>query len=843
MKKLHKRTPFGVIAAITVAVVIATTSSVADDHVETQPKVATKVRIDLERAPANAPYKNAALSVEQRTEDLLSRMTLEEKVMQLQALWKSRAEIETDDGAPIVDKFADYLSLGIGQVARPAENKDPFSPNKLPGQTQTFVNAVQKFLVEQTRLGIPAIMHEEALHGHAGRNATSFPQAIALASTWDPELLKEVYRVSGAEVAVRGATQVLTPILDVARDPRWGRFEETMGEDPYLVAEMGAAGIIGFQGEPDKAIEPGRVIATLKHLAGHGEPQGGQNIAPTPVGERTLREIFLFPFEVAVKVAKARSVMASYNEIDGIPSHSNKELLDDILRKEWGFDGVVVSDYYAIDELLTRHKLTENRAEAAALALKAGVDVEMPEGDIFKSIPEALKMGLIKQSDIDTAVKRVLREKFAMGLFENPYAPDVNADEFVGNQKHRDLALKAAEEAIILLKNDGTLPLAKEKIRRLAVIGPHADEVLLGGYSDVPKQTVSIVQGLEAYLGDDAKVVYEKGTLITVEHREAAADSKAANTRSKERWNDDEVHVATAKDKKGLQKRAIKAAKKSDAVLLVLGDNEATSREAWAESHPGDRTSLGLFGDQKELADAVIATGKPVVLLLLNGRPASIPELAKTAPAILEGWYLGQETGTAVANVLFGDVNPSGKMPVSVARSVGHIPVFYNHKGTSKRGYAFDDNSPLYAFGHGLSYTSFDYSDVVLDTKQAGIGQTVVASVNVKNTGDRAGAEVVQLYINDPIASIPRPVLELKGFKKVMLEPGETKTVSFTMNVNQFAFYDRDMNLSVEPGKIVLKVGSASDDIRSEAELEITGNKRALRNSERRYLTKTKVTP
>lgn len=796
---------------------------------------------NIERAPANAKYRNASLSVEQRTADLLARMTLEEKVMQLQALWKSRAEIETDEGEPIPEKFAEFLSLGMGQIARPAENKDPFSPNKLPGQTQVFVNAIQKFLVEQTRLGIPAIMHEEALHGHAGRNATSFPQAIALASTWDPELLKEVYRVSGAEVAARGATQVLTPILDVARDPRWGRFEETMGEDPYLVAEMGAAGIIGFQGEPNKAIEPGRVIATLKHLAGHGEPQGGQNIAPTPVGERTLREVFLFPFEVAVKVAKARSVMASYNEIDGIPSHSNKELLDDILRKEWGFDGVVVSDYYAIDELMTRHKLTESRPEAAALSLKAGVDVEMPEGDIFKSIPEALKLGLISQADIDTAVKRVLREKFALGLFENPYAPAVDADAFVGRQEHRDLALKAAEEAVVLLKNDGTLPLDKSKIKRFAVIGPHADEVLLGGYSDVPKQTVSIVQGLRAYLGDDVKLVHEKGTLLTVEHREAAEDSKAANTRSKERWNDDEVQVATKKDKKGLMKRAVKAAKRSDAVLLVLGDNEATSREAWIESHPGDRTSLGLFGDQKELAEAVIATGKPVVLLLLNGRPASIPDLAKSAPAILEGWYLGQETGTAVANIVFGDVNPSGKMPVSVARSVGHIPVYYNHKGTAKRGYAFDDNSPLYAFGHGLSYTEFAYSDLVVDRSTVGVGQSFTASVNVKNTGDRAGAEVVQLYITDPIASIPRPVLELKGFKKVNLEPGETKTVRFTMNANQFAFYDRDMKLAVEPGKIILKAGSASDDIRAEAEVTVSGTKRVLRQSERRYLTKSEV--
>ncbi len=772
----------------------------------------------------NAPYRDANLPVERRVADLLSRMTLEEKLAQLQAVWLKRQTLETEDGRFTDEKARDVLGLGIGQVARPSENKHPASPNKTARQTAEFVNATQRWLLENTRLGIPAIFHEEALHGHAGRDATSFPQAIALASTWNPDLLRKVYSATAAEVRRRGGTQVLTPVLDVGRDPRWGRIEETPGEDPYLAAAFGVAAIHGFQGDNHGVIPADKVIATLKHLAGHGEPVGGLNTAPAPVGERLLREVFLFPFEAAVKVAGARSVMPSYNEIDGIPSHANSQLLDEILRDEWGFKGVVVSDYFAIGELAARHKLFADKAGAAEAALEAGVDVEMPDGDTFAHLADLVKSGRVKQETLDAAVARVLHEKFILGLFENPYVELEGLEEFIGNAEHRSLAQQAAEQAMVLLKNDGgLLPLDKSKVKSLALIGPHVDETLLGGYSDVPARTVTILDGLRAYLGDEVKIRHEKGTLLTIDHWKPGADSVAANSRSKERWHTDKVVVATAGDTKGLIAKAVKAAKKSDVAVVVVGDNEATSREAWAESHLGDRTSIGLFGDQKQLVEAVLATGTPTVVLLINGRPLAITDLADKAPAIIEGWYLGQETGHAVARVLFGDVNPSGKMPVSVPRSAGHIPAYYNHKPTAKRGYAFDETGPLFPFGHGLSYTTFTYKNLNIKNDSVHAGEKVTIAMDIKNTGNREGTEVVQLYINDVIASLTRPVKELKGFKRVSLKPGETARVSFELGVNQLGFYDRGMKYIVEPGEIKVMLGSSSEDIRLEGKFEIVG--------------------
>ncbi|HSC68131.1 MAG TPA: glycoside hydrolase family 3 N-terminal domain-containing protein, partial [Cellvibrio sp.] len=658
-------------------------------------------------------YKNPDKPIEARVMDLLKRMTLEEKAAQLQTVWVARQQLETDAGVFTDAKAKEILGTGIGQVARPAENKAVITPNKTPAQTVAFTNAVQKWLVENTRLGIPAIFHEEALHGHAGRNATSFPQAIGLASTWDAQLIEQMYTVTAHEVRALGVHQVLAPILDVARDPRWGRIEETMGEDPYLVTELGVAGVRGFQGGDGKTIAGDRVIATLKHLAGHGEPTGGLNTAPAPVGERGLREIFLPPFEAAVKVGGARSVMASYNEIDGIPSHSNVELLQNILRGEWGFDGVVVSDYFAIAELGPRHHLVDDKAEAALMAMAAGVDVETPDGDAYKSLLQLIKDKKLSEKVLDQAVARVLHEKFMLGLFENPYVKEAGVEEFVGNQQHAALAQTVAEKAIVLLKNDkNILPLNKAKIKSLALIGPHVDETLLGGYSDVPKNTVSILQGLKEYLGAGVAINVEKGTLLTIEKWPSDPDSAAANSRSKQRWHTDEVVLATKADTKGMIEKAVAAAQKSDVAIVVVGDNEATSREAWGDNHLGDRTSLELLGEQQELVDAVLATGKPTIVLLIGGRPLAISQLAQTAPAILQGWYLGQETGHAVARVLFGEVNPGGKLPVSIPRSVGHLPVYYNYKPAAKRGYAFEQTDALYPFGFGLSYTQFAYADM-----------------------------------------------------------------------------------------------------------------------------------
>jgi beta-glucosidase len=786
-----------------------------------------------------AVYQDAKQSVELRVKDLLGKMTLEEKVAQLQTVWGKRQQLETNGGEFTESSAKSILGLGMGQVARPAENKG--GNGKIPSQTAAFTNDIQKWLKEETRLGIPAMFHEEALHGHAGRNATSFPQAIAMASTWDPQLVHDMYAVAALELRRIGVHQALTPILDVARDPRWGRIEETMGEDPYLIAALGVAGVKGFQNSSDGSIGKDGVIATLKHLAGHGQPEGGLNTAPAAVTDRVMKEVFLFPFEAVVKEAKPRSVMASYNEIDGIPSHSNVDLLQKTLREDWGFDGVIVSDYFAIPELASRHHVTDNKAEAARLALIAGVDVETPDGDTYPNLIKLVKEGKLAESAVDVSVARVLREKFLLGLFDNPLVDGKGVDEFVGNDQHRTLALKAAEKAIILLKNDKSiLPLNASKLKTVAVIGPHADETLLGGYSDVPKQTVSVLRGLREYLGKNVKVLHEQGTLITIDSGSMSPMEQAANTRSKKRWTTDKVELATKDDTKGMIEKAVAAAKQSDVAIVVIGDNEATSREAWAETHLGDRTSLDLLGEQQELVDAVLATGKPTVVLLIGGRPLSITKLADKAPAIIQGWYLGQETGHAVARVLFGDVNPSGKLPVSVPRSVGQLPVFYNHKPTAKRGYLADDAKPLFPFGYGLSYTRFDYKDLKLSKPSFKAGETVDISMTVTNTGSRAGDEIVQLYINDMQASVTQPVKVLKGFQRVSLAPKASARVTFTLAANQLGLYDRQMKYVLEPGAIKLMVGSSSADIHLDDTVQITGEVVDIAKS-RVYLTPVKV--
>ena len=773
-------------------------------------------------------YKNPNLPINERVKDLLGRMTLEEKSAQLQAIWIKRQALETEKGGFDPSKAKEILGLGIGHIARPSENKSPVTPNKTPLQTVEFVNATQQWLMEKTRLGIPAIYHEEALHGHAARDATSFPQAIGLASTWDPSLVEDIYSVTAAEVRRRGGTQVLTPILDVARDPRWGRIEETLGEDPYLAAILGVASVRGFQGNTPNHIGKDKVSATLKHMAGHGEPTGGLNTAPAPIGERTLREIFLFPFEAAIKLAGARSVMASYNEIDGIPSHANKNMMTGILRNEWGFNGTVVSDYFAINELVTRHGIARNKSEAAALALNAGIDIEMPDGDTFIQLPKLVKEGKIALSAVDKAVARILTEKFLLGLFDHPYTPTNGITEFIGNDAHRALALKAAEKSVILLKNtNNLLPLDVSKLKSIAVIGPHADETLLGGYSDVPKNTISVLQGIKNYLNDHSdepiQVLYAKGTELTLNNWVPGEDSQKAQSLSKERWHRDEVIAASAEVNTGRIAKAVSAAQKTDATILVLGDNEGTSREAWAESHLGDRTELDLFGEQQLLADALLATGKPVVVVLINGRPLSIGKLSEQASAILEGWYLGQETGNAVASVVFGDVNPGGKLPVSIPRSAGHIPAYYNYKPTAKRGYAFDQTDALFPFGFGLSYSTFDYSDLAINKTQAKAGESIEVSFTLKNTSTRKGDEVAQLYIRDTVASLTRPVKELKGFKRVTLEGNQSTRITFELFINQIGFYGHDMSYIVEPGEIQLMIGSSSQDIHLTGKFDIVG--------------------
>src|SRR5438067_1150338 len=578
-------------------------------------------------AQARVHYLDPAQPVERRVDDLLGRMTLEEKVGQMLCLWQGKRAITDRDGRFDPARAPKWFRIGVGRIERPGEGHGARAEAE-------FTNAIQRWVKDSTRLGIPVLFHEEALHGLEAEQATSFPQAIALASTWNPDLVERVFALAAAEARARGVHQVLAPVVDVARDPRWGRIEETYGEDPYLAARMGVAAVRGFQGT-DAMVGPSHVLATLKHMTGHSQPESGTNVGPAPYGERTLRDVFLYPFEVVIKEAGARSVMPSYNEVDGIPSHANRWLLHDVLRGEWGFDGV---------------------------------------------------------------------------------------------------------------------------------IGPHAAEVLLGGYAGGPRNAVSILEGIRARLGTRATVEYAEGTRITEDSTfTREPQPHLGGTRSHTRAGADRVVVPDAASNARRRAAAVALARRSQAAIVVVGDNEMTSREAYAANHLGDRADLGLPGQQEELVRAVLATGTRTVLVLIHGRPLSIPALVDRVPAILDGWYLGQETGTAVAEALFGDINPGGKLPVTVARHVGQLPVFYNYKPSGRRGYLFDTTRPLFPFGYGLSYTRFAYANLRVMPARIGTHEPTAVPVDVTNTGTRAGDEVVQLYIRDAVSLATRPVKELRG--------------------------------------------------------------------------------
>jgi beta-glucosidase len=767
---------------------------------------------------ARPVYKDRSQPVERRVEDLLARMTLEEKVAQMVSVWEHKDRLQTPDGTFSPDKASAAYPNGLGQIARPSDRRGvTVDANGAAGaaagsvgrdarETAEYINAAQRWAVEKTRLGIPMLMHEESLHGYVARGATSFPQALGLASTWDPELLTRIFSVAAREMRARGANLALAPVVDVARDPRWGRIEETYGEDPYLVGEMGLAAIRGFQGTT-LPLAKDKVYVTLKHLTGHGQPESGTNIGPANLGERVLRTDFFPPFERAVKELNVRSVMASYNEIDGIPSHANKWLLTDVLRGEWGFKGAVVSDYFAIRELVTRHRMFANIGDAAARALDAGVDAETPDGEGYALLPELVRQGKVSQAQIDDAVRRILRLKFEAGLFENPYADARRALAKEATPDAIALARQAAREAMVLLKNDeGVLPLQAGRIKRLAVLGTHARDTPIGGYSDEPRHVVSVLEGLQKEGKGRFAVDYAEGVRIT----------------EKRVWAADEVKLVPEEVNRRLIAEAVETAKKADVVVMVLGDNEQTSREAWADTHLGDRSSLDLIGQQEDLARAVFALGKPTVVILLNGRPLSVNYLAEKAPALVEGWYLGQETGNAVADVLFGRSSPGGKLPVSIARNVGQLPIFYNRKPTARRGYLFDTTAPLYPFGYGLSYTTFSVGAPSLARETIRANETVKVSVDVANTGRRPGDEVVQLYVRDDEASVTRPVLELKRFRRVTLQPGERRTVTFELGPDDLALWNVAMKRVVEPGTFTISAGPNSVDLKS-VKLTVTG--------------------
>ena len=745
-------------------------------------------------------YQDPDASPDERVRDLLSRMTLEEKAAQMVCVWNDKATTLVDaaghfDSAKATAAYAE--GHGLGQVGRPSDAGGGLNAR----QTAELTNAIQRFFLEHSRLGIPVVFHEECLHGHAAKDATSFVQPIGLAGTFDPALVERLYTVTALEARVRGTHQALTPVVDVMRDPRWGRVEETFGEDPYLVSQMGMAAVRGFQGDATFR-DRTRVMATLKHFAAHGQPESGINCAPAEMSPRTLRDVILPPFRDAVTRAGVVSVMPSYNEIDGLPSHANRWLLRDVLRREWGFTGYCVSDYYAIWELGYRpdthgHFVAKDKKEACKLAVEAGVNIELPEPDCYRHLVELVRDGTLRESQLDDLVAPLLYWKFRMGLFDRPYADPDEAERVVGSAEHRKLALQAARETITLLKNEGgLLPLDPAKLRSIAVIGPNAARPLLGGYSGVPKRIVTPLEGIRAAVGDRVKVLHSEGCKITVGGS----------------WVEDRVVPSDPEEDARQIAEAVRVAAAADVIVLAIGDNEQTSREGWGLQHLGDRSSLDLVGRQEDLAKALVATGKPVVVCLFNGRPISIRWLGEHASAILECWYLGQEGGTALAEVLFGVFNPSGKLPVTIPRSAGHLPAFYNHKPSARRGYLFDDVSPLWAFGYGLSYTTFAVADVRLAAPVIARDDSTRVLADVTNTGDREGAEVVQLYIRDVVSSVTRPVKELKGFTKVRLRPGETRTVAFDITPESLAFHDVEMRYVVEPGEFTILVGTSSRD-------------------------------
>lgn len=745
-------------------------------------------------------YLNPDLPVAERVSDLLSQMTLEEKVAQMLCVWQGKTNTLVDNNGNFdLEKAKRHFGHGhgLGQVGRPSDA----GGGKNARQMAELTNAIQKFFMENSRLGIPVIFHEECLHGHAAVDATSFSQPIGLGATFNPDLVHRLFEMTAEEARVRGTHQALTPVVDVAREPRWGRVEETYGEDPYLISRMGIAAVQGFQGDVAFA-DKKHIIATLKHFAAHGQPESGTNCAPANVSQRLLREVFLYPFKKAVQEGGAISVMASYNEIDGVPSHANKWLLRDVLRGEWGFKGYVVSDYFAIRELNERpgffgQFLAKDGKTAAALAAKAGVNIELPDVDCYAHLTELVKEGTLAESLIDELVAPMLEWKFKLGLFDDPYVdPDI-AEKIVGSDNNRRLALEAARQTITLLKNDNAVvPLDPSKIKTLAVIGPNADRELLGGYSSRPKYFTTVLQGIRDRVGDSVRVLYHEGCKITIGGS----------------WQADEVVPSDPEQDRKSIAEAVRVAQKADVVVVAIGGNEQTSREAWELNHLGDRASLDMVGQQNELVDAIVAAGKPVIALLFNGRPLSIRNLTQKVPTIFECWYLGQETGQAVAEVLFGDINPGGKLPISIPRSVGHVPAYYNCKPSARRGYLFDDVTPLYPFGFGLSYTQFAFGEPRLEKKRIKPDESTRVLVDVTNTGKVAGDEVVQMYVRDCISSVTRPVKELKGFQRIRLEPGQTETISLDITPEHLAFCDIDMNYVVEPGEFKIMIGNSSRD-------------------------------
>jgi beta-glucosidase len=762
-------------------------------------------------------YRDATRPVVERVADLLARMTLAEKVGQLGSAWVF--ELATVATTELRPEAIELMRDGLGQVTRVSGASNAGSVD-----AARMANAIQRFLVEHTRLGIPAVVHEEVSAGLMARDATEFPQPIGLASTWSPAAVTAMADVVRREARALGAHQGLSPVLDVCRDPRWGRTEETFGEDPHLVAEMGIAFVRGLQGP---TLTEG-VVATGKHFVGYGASQGGLNWAPAFIPPRELREVYLHPFEAAVRHAGMRSVMNAYQELDGVPCAGSAALLTGILRGEWGFGGCVVADYFAVRQLEDYHHVAADAGEAAAIAVGSGIDVELPSTDCYgAALVAVVEQGHLALDVVDRAVARVLMTKFELGLFERPYVDDTPSAvaAIVGTASAADLAADLARHSLVLLRNDGTLPLDPTALRRVAVIGPNADDArnLHGDYS-----FAAHVESLRETRTSDNVFNVPVPDDLDLDLDEIARPEPTVLTALTGALPGVDVRSATGCDVAGSSTdgfaAAVTLAAQSDVAIVVVGDKAGLTDDS-TTGEARDRSSLDLPGVQEQLVAAVAATGTPVVLVHVGGRPAGSVTTHESAAAVLEAWIPGPSGASAIADTLVGATNPGGKLPLSFPRSAGHVPVYYRQKRSGGRShwkgdYADAPVAPLYAFGHGLSYTTFRIDAGAPSPSVVRPGESVTLAVDVANTGEREGDEVVQLYVRDPRARITRPVLELKAFARVRVPVGEARRVEFSVPVGQLGYHDQldgdhRVRYVVEAGEIEVFVGSASDRLTS----------------------------
>jgi len=800
-----------------------------------------------------------------RTERLLEAMTLDEKVAQLGSV---RVGDLLSDGEFSAAKADAAIGDGVGRVTRFGRES-----HLDPAALAAVADDLQTYLREETRLGVPAVIREESLCGYAGRRGTTYPQSIGMASTWDPDLVSRVTREIARELRAVGCTLTLSPVADLGRDPRWGRIEETYGEDPVLAARLVTAAVSGLQdGLPDSSTPAGDeapsaptdgtgrpvdgdgngngngngggregVLATLKHLVGHGRPEGGRNRAAVTASLRSLRDADLVPFHAAIAGADAGSVMAAYHAVDGVPCHASRRLLTGIVREEWGFEGTVVSDGRGIELLCDDHGVAADRQTAGVAALRAGIDVELPETACFGDrLVGAVRAGLVDETVVDRSVRRVLREKARLGLFaDSSVDPDAASAAF-GTARARSLARQAARRSIVLLQNEGDLlPLSRD-VGEVAVVGPNADAPRnqLGNYAyaaaedeDSGVAVVTPLEGIRAALPDADRVTHVRGCDVRPPAPGAQADAAGAGAVAgggDEDGDGDGVGDGDAVDGNDEFDAAVAAARDADVAVVCVGGKSGIDVERESSGTAGedlDRSELGLPGSQPALVRAVAATGTPTVVVLVNGRPLAIPAVADAVPAVVEAWLPGQEGGTAVADVLFGDENPGGRLPVSIPRSVGQLPVTYDRTPISARqGYVFEGSDPLYPFGHGESYARFAYADLRIEPDEVPPTGSLAVAVDVTNESDRAGDEVVQLYARDPLASVVRPGRQLVGFRRVRIEARATATVTFDLPARALAFHDADGVRTLEPGRIELLVGRSSADVRLTGAFEIVGD-------------------